>query len=302
VCPGCGAYAPDIDPATGAYQPGYHLPAGHSEFAPTGQAAPARYVPAGFTPTEPSAADEDPPESPLGPPSIAPTLHHGRAARRRQMERWKKHRRRAGVAAAVALFGGGVTGAAMQSHGSAKGGTVAGSPHDTVTLQSLQSLQSSNSRTGGPSSADGHNAAAPGHHTAATPLHGTAAGTPSLPTVRATHGVADSGGTAPIAGGPLSVQAAHIQPVPSTSATVPSSGTRGTSTGSTTGTDTGSTTDTNAGSTTGTNAGSTDPGGSTTANPSAGSTTNSTPPPATTSPSQPPSQQSGLCVLVLCIG
>ncbi|MGC0330665.1 hypothetical protein RKD23_003655 [Streptomyces sp. SAI-170] len=77
VCPGCGAYAPDIAPAA--------VPTPVTRLAPAPAPAP---VPA-----------ED------APPSTRP----GRAARRRQLARLKKHKRRAAVATAVALVGGGLT-------------------------------------------------------------------------------------------------------------------------------------------------------------------------------------------------
>ncbi|MGW1539226.1 SCO2400 family protein [Streptomyces sp. NPDC002309] len=77
VCPGCGAYAPDIAPE----------PHAHEEPEPA-YAAPV-----------PDAAPET---------AVIP-LRDGRAARRRQRIRWKKSQRRALVATAVALIGGGLT-------------------------------------------------------------------------------------------------------------------------------------------------------------------------------------------------
>lgn len=74
VCPGCGAYAPDIAPVARA------------------------------------EAEPEPVHAPAVPDTeeTAP-LPEGRAARRRQRVRWKKSRRRALVATAVALVGGGLT-------------------------------------------------------------------------------------------------------------------------------------------------------------------------------------------------
>jgi hypothetical protein len=70
----------------------------------------------------------DPPALPsvLSADDTAPVLHRGRAGRRRQTERWKKNRRRAAAATAVALFGGGLTVAAMP-HAS-KGHSAAAAP------------------------------------------------------------------------------------------------------------------------------------------------------------------------------
>ncbi|WP_441349305.1 SCO2400 family protein [Streptomyces gilvus] len=99
VCPGCGAYAPDIAPVTRA-----------------GRVAPALATPASWPEPDPGPsaelaelADPKDPEDTEGVPS-APV---GRAARRRQRARWKKNQRRAVVATAVALVGGGLTVASM---------------------------------------------------------------------------------------------------------------------------------------------------------------------------------------------
>jgi hypothetical protein len=64
------------------------------------------------------AADlEDAPQTdPYGDIEGATPAPQGRAARRRQMARWKKNQRRAVVATAVALVGGGLTVAGMDRH------------------------------------------------------------------------------------------------------------------------------------------------------------------------------------------
>lgn len=125
VCPGCGAYAPDIAPATAygrtvparAAQPTTGATAawefttaeawhgGRHRDGTTGVRAGATAIGAGTdeaTHTGPSGDVEDVPAAP-----------QGRAARRRQRARWKKNQRRAVVATAVALVGGGLTVAAM---------------------------------------------------------------------------------------------------------------------------------------------------------------------------------------------
>jgi hypothetical protein len=156
VCPGCGAYAPDIDPS---------VIGGRTAPAPAPAVAPARAV----APGGPAAWDypaatatwhdgtvwgETPARTQEGPGSgssdgyDAPDTDmdtetetdtaegyearpQGRAARRRQMARWKKNQRRAVVATAVALVGGGLTVAAM--NGNAKPGVqAAATPEDTT--------------------------------------------------------------------------------------------------------------------------------------------------------------------------
>ncbi|MFE6619917.1 hypothetical protein [Streptomyces sp. NPDC057740] len=116
VCPGCGAYAPDIAPSAIG--------------GPTVSAAPAAVAPgtaAWDSPaadtwhdgyfrdeTVPSAdLDETAPHAPAADGEGVPVVSEGRAARRRQRARWKKNQRRAVVATAVALVGGGLTVSAM---------------------------------------------------------------------------------------------------------------------------------------------------------------------------------------------
>ncbi|MEU0966834.1 hypothetical protein ABZ357_15965 [Streptomyces sp. NPDC005917] len=99
VCPGCGAYAPDIAPRTGATTP-WQTPA----------------VSAWHDDTDVYADAEEAEETAEGPYDGSPTVSSaslGRAARRRQRARWKKNQRRAVVATAVALVGGGLTVASL---------------------------------------------------------------------------------------------------------------------------------------------------------------------------------------------
>ncbi|MFD5710426.1 hypothetical protein ACFWHW_08525 [Streptomyces pharetrae] len=88
VCPGCGAYAPDIDPS--ASRTSYDRPPAAREATVVEVADTVR--------REPDEAYEEQPPAP-----------RGRAARRRQLARWRKTQRRAVVATAVALVGGGLT-------------------------------------------------------------------------------------------------------------------------------------------------------------------------------------------------
>ncbi|MEW2625459.1 hypothetical protein [Streptomyces sp. NPDC048106] len=117
VCPGCGAYAPDIAPPgtlrhDGPVAAGPGTTAFSSGFEPAPDPFRPDFEPApGPFPGEPSttagaSADVD----------DAPPVREGRAARRRQQARWKKNQRRAVVATAVALVGGGLTLASMDRH------------------------------------------------------------------------------------------------------------------------------------------------------------------------------------------
>ncbi|MFE2595648.1 hypothetical protein ACFXCZ_03945 [Streptomyces sp. NPDC059396] len=162
VCPGCGAYAPDIAP------PGYQ---GRGA-APAAPATPEAWRGRGF----PVAADYFGPASRLGAESTAHSeiseqpvadaadgsddgsagapagdseyavpaaaaasaipVTEGRAARRRELARWKKQRRRAVVASTVALVGGGLTLAVLPSRpstGHDAQASAAPEPHAAAT-------------------------------------------------------------------------------------------------------------------------------------------------------------------------
>ncbi|WP_329113579.1 SCO2400 family protein [Streptomyces sp. NBC_01353] len=118
VCPGCGAYAPDIAPITD-----------HGRFVPA-------------SPTTAVGADhgqdtwQDPSEDPVG-ELPAP---EGRAARRRQRARWRKSRRRAVVATAFALVGGGLTVSAMDRQGGerAQAATAPENPGTDIAEEAAQ--------------------------------------------------------------------------------------------------------------------------------------------------------------------
>ncbi|WP_416968055.1 SCO2400 family protein [Streptomyces sp. 4F14] len=126
VCPGCGAYAPDIAPLPGGapapIASGTAAQVQHAFPAETRQVTP---YDASFD-TEPAetAYDADTPYD-----SAVPD---GRAARRRQRERWKKTQRRALVATAVALVGGGLTVSSMNRHSTDR--TQAASAPDRETM------------------------------------------------------------------------------------------------------------------------------------------------------------------------
>ncbi|MFI2201834.1 hypothetical protein ACH47Z_13880 [Streptomyces sp. NPDC020192] len=171
VCPGCGAYAPDI--------------------APPGTAGTAASVPAARTPAaaEPPYTwyDDEPGTDAEAEPAAAdvtdaPPAPQGRAARRRQLARWKKSQRRAVVATAVALVGGGLTLASMD-RGSGDRAQAASAPdHRSMGI--------------------GEQPASPSLPSAGTPTpagsHRQATGTPHTSTPRtAPVGYVDSGATVP---------------------------------------------------------------------------------------------------------
>lgn len=134
VCPGCGAYAPDIAPpdhtrpaaAVSSYAEfaGYPAHPEYTDFAhPREQERPALIA-------DPPAAEPDPEELPE--PVATLPRGGGRAARRQAQARWRKNRRKAVAATAVALAGGGLTIAAMPNGGSGDRSTAAEAPDTPV--------------------------------------------------------------------------------------------------------------------------------------------------------------------------
>ncbi|MGW3647256.1 SCO2400 family protein [Streptomyces sp. NPDC000878] len=103
VCPGCGAYAPDIAPLAVGTRTPYAATGGAERQA---SAAPWNEVDPGAEELGRAPQEQPYDGSDVDVPAPAPV---GRAARRRQRERWKKTQRRALVATAVALVGGGMT-------------------------------------------------------------------------------------------------------------------------------------------------------------------------------------------------
>ncbi|MFI1400361.1 hypothetical protein [Streptomyces sp. NPDC020681] len=117
VCPGCGAYAPDIAPSSAH---------GHTGAARGTASAMAGDAPGTTYGGESAVSDRwhddplhDEAELEAGTNAASPygtSARQGRAARRRQLARWKKNQRRAVIATAVALVGGGLTIATMDGH------------------------------------------------------------------------------------------------------------------------------------------------------------------------------------------
>jgi hypothetical protein len=131
VCPGCGAYAPDIAPPgslghTGPRPEPTAATAGWESVTPAPW--PDRPTPAAAR-LRPAHDASTPQAGPSADVRDAPPARQGRAARRRQLARWKKNQRRAVVATAVALVGGGLTVASMDRH-SADRAQAAAAPDD----------------------------------------------------------------------------------------------------------------------------------------------------------------------------
>ncbi|MGX1882206.1 SCO2400 family protein [Streptomyces sp. NPDC055287] len=121
VCPGCGAYAPDIAP------PAHLLHGADADSAPEISAETPAEIPAGMSADAAAAPGPDAARA----EGTSPT-GQGRAARRRQLARWKKHRRRAVAATAVALVGGGLTLAALPASRPTTSHTHAAPPPEPV--------------------------------------------------------------------------------------------------------------------------------------------------------------------------
>ncbi|MCL7381328.1 hypothetical protein [Streptomyces sp. 35G-GA-8] len=133
VCPGCGAYAPDIAPpghrqgvaapttvtAAEAWRTrelpasADHYGAPHPDADPAAPDAFGAPIASGDAMADPMA-DASGSGASYGPEHAIPAPQ-GRAERRRQLARWKKQRRRAVVASTVALVGGGLTLAVLPS-------------------------------------------------------------------------------------------------------------------------------------------------------------------------------------------
>ncbi|GAB7032443.1 hypothetical protein AB0G35_03405 [Streptomyces sp. NPDC021749] len=121
VCPGCGDYAPDIAPPShrqdrtgaeaAALWESWQAPEATAAASYEDVMTPARAETAGGTAPEAGLAASEGADVPA-----ATGTGQGRAARRRQLARWKKYRRRAVAATAFALVGGTVTATLLQNN------------------------------------------------------------------------------------------------------------------------------------------------------------------------------------------
>ncbi len=260
VCPGCGAYAPDIaPPGTGGSPAGTAGPEVTSfqwEFEPASDPFPDE-------PAAVAGASAD--------VEGAPVVREGRAARRRQLARWKKNQRRAVVATAVALVGGGLTLASMDRH-TADRAQAATLPNDrsTGTAPQDEAPDQASDPSATPSTR-------PAHHSA--PTTRTPGGTGPVQQTLATHHHTASSNTHPDSAAPATPV---TQARPATTRQSHTTTSSAPATGHTTAPAPATSSSPAPAPTTG---GGSDQG-----------TTSSTPPArASTSPEQ-------LCVLVLCIG
>ncbi|MFG2334850.1 hypothetical protein ACGFMM_35335 [Streptomyces sp. NPDC048604] len=135
VCPGCGAYAPDIAPNIALPSAEAADPTWDTAFA---SAAPHASASHAFAPGEgpgglPARGDVE--------PAPGADVPEGRAARRRQRARWRKNQRRAVVATAFALVGGGLTAAALDRDGAGRA-LAASAPQDLPTTSPAEQTPS----------------------------------------------------------------------------------------------------------------------------------------------------------------
>ncbi|MDX3522669.1 hypothetical protein [Streptomyces scabiei] len=156
MCPGCGAYAPDIAPAAidsrvapaGPSTGPVRIPAVTWDYGVTDGGAhggpvegfPA-FAAAPGTGGAPADTDVDVDVDLEG----VPEAPRGRAARRRQLARWKKNQRRAVVATTVALVGGGLTVLGMDRQSTDR--TQAATAPDAESLGAVEEQGSQRGRT-----------------------------------------------------------------------------------------------------------------------------------------------------------
>lgn len=293
VCPGCGAYAPDIappgtveyaatattgtarTPAVAAVPPA--APGTWYDDAPL--AGPAAYAENGAAEAAPAAAVA------AADVTDAPAAPQGRAARRRQLARWKKSQRRAVVATAVALVGGGLTLASLD-RGSGDRAQAASAPDNRSMGLGQEQPTSPDAPSGTPTSSGTHRQATgtPRTPTARTAPAGYVVGSTGVPQQRSQGSV--SRHAAP-AGRPDTVPTAP-RPTASTDPTsvpAPQSGTSSSSSGTST------TADPTPGGSTGT--------GTSTSTSTSGSSNSGQ---SSSSPSSSSSSGNQLCLVLLCIG
>ncbi|MFJ9666368.1 hypothetical protein ACIRPP_17405 [Streptomyces sp. NPDC101219] len=327
VCPGCGAYAPDIAPGVLG---GHHVPGA----ATARRAGPATAgdptsradrvvppdVPRPANPLTPAGAGhqalgagpaahtahagEDIPADDLPPMSARPT---GRAARRRQQDRRRKTQRRALIATAVALVGGGLTVASME-RGTGDRAQTATAP-DPGGMGGAHELTGPDTGPASPAPADTHRPGAdrPAQQPSDTDTDGPRRqGAADRPSTATSNTAPDGAASAPASTGTRadrSATAGRTAPQPSAPDTgsAPADSSR-TGTGAGAGSGSGATGSGSGGAAAGTGDGATDtgPGGSGTADRDGAQATS--PGPSAGSPSDTSDSSARLCLLVICLG
>lgn len=227
VCPGCGDYAPDIAPPAHRQAPTGAEAAALWESWQAPEATPALYEEA-MTPARAETAAAAVPEAGLAASEgtdvpAATGTGQGRAARRRQLARWKKYRRRAVAATAFALVGGTVTATLLQNNRPATAHAQASAAPDPETVSAPGTPTSSEEPDGRasrhpgdraplgrhrkPDAAAGHSSApAAAQHPYAAPTHSATAPStaPHTAAAPAPGGPAGHTDTAPAAAAPAS--------------------------------------------------------------------------------------------------
>nr|WP_167459107.1 MULTISPECIES: hypothetical protein [Streptomyces] len=144
MCPGCGAYAPDIAPPS-TIRAGTAWAAAPAAMDVAESTAP--YTPYDGHPRSEAVLANTGPSGAIEDIEGVPPAPQGRAARRRQLARWKKNQRRAVVATAVALIGGGLTVASMDRN-SGDQAQAASAPDDRTMGSADQPAAESTEPTG----------------------------------------------------------------------------------------------------------------------------------------------------------
>ncbi|KND23322.1 SCO2400 family protein [Streptomyces acidiscabies] len=225
VCPGCGAYAPDIAP----------LPGGAPASIASSTAVQVQHAFPAETPHDIShdaSYEVDPAETAYDadtPYDAAAATPDGRAARRRQRERWKKTQRRALVATAVALVGGGLTVASMNRQTPARTQAASAPDRETMGVAEEEITQ----YTPGTTASDPQRATpgtTPGRSSAASGTAGASGH--SAPTVQTPNTPREQSAAQPQGAQANQRQAAPSSPTPSTGSqgTATTPGTSGTAT------------------------------------------------------------------------
>ncbi|MFD3564714.1 hypothetical protein ACFWVU_34395 [Streptomyces sp. NPDC058686] len=322
VCPGCGAYAPDIAPPTttsfqstvprSSHAAGSASSAsssslfgispaadrGHGGGSAVAAGASGSYAGSGsyaepfddfdaFSTAKAFDVADAGGEAAVGSADVSAPVassQTGRAARRRKLAQWKKNKRRAVAATAVAIVGGGLTIAALPNDASPDRTHASAAPDPVATSPALANTDSSTDTPDDRASRSGSDRS----HKSTGPRHARPATAPAPATSTASTGAPRHAAPARTAAPHTdsAPAATHTAPAPQTSSPAPAGQSGGgTATGSGSGTATGSGSGTSTGSGSGTGSG------------SSGGDQATTPAPAPSTASPQP-----VCVLgILCI-